>query len=409
MSRGNIWFISKYIAVPSDSAPGARGFELMREVVSAGYEVTLFAASPNHLTTTPEFPGRFLVETVDGVRICWIRTLDFRGAKSLRRILSWIHFELLLLFLPKRRFGRPDVVVASSLSLLSILTGIVFKRRYRARLIFEVRDIWPLTIQEEGDFSPKNPFVRALGLVERIGYRNADEIVGTMPNLGQHVGEVLGYSRTTHCIPMGIAERTVDALEPLPDGYREDYLVHDRFTIGYAGTIGITNALEPFFQAAAQLAEDPSLQFVLIGDGGLLKDYRDRYAHLPNLTFAPKIPRGAVASALAELDLLYLSVHKSRVWDYGMSLNKLMDYMLAAKPVIASYDGYPSMINEAKCGTFVPAGDAAALTEEIRRYAALSADERSEIGQRGRSWLLETRPYRILAEDYLELMFPPRP
>jgi len=378
----------------------------MRELAAHGYDVTIFAATPNHLAETPSFHGTHLVEVVDGVRICWIKTIPFEGPKSLRRILSWAHFEISLLMLRKHRFGRPDAIVASSLSLFSVLTGLVLRRRYWSRLVFEVRDIWPLTIVEEGGFSTRNPLVRALAVVERLGYERADAIVGTMPNLGEHVAQVVGRPRPTHCIPMGIAERSLAAPEALPTGYAETYLTYDRFTIGYAGTIGITNALEPFFSAAQALEHDPRFQFVLVGGGGLLTEYESRHSHLRNLTFAPKVPRGAVPNVLKECDLLYLSVHKSKVWDYGMSLNKLMDYMLAAKPVLASYDGFHSMINEADCGTFVPAGDVEALLKEIERYAAMSLPEREQMGQRGRDWLLENRTYDVLAGNYLEILFP---
>ncbi|HQZ84078.1 MAG TPA: glycosyltransferase family 4 protein [Actinomycetota bacterium] len=378
----------------------------MRGLAALGYDVTIFTGTPNHLAETPSFRGPHFVERVDGVEICWVKTVPFVGAKSMRRILSWIHFEISLFVLRKRRFGRPDAIVASSLSLFSVLTGLVLRRRYGCRLVFEVRDIWPLTIVEEGGFSSRNPLVRALGAVERLGYEKADAIVGTMPNLGMHVAKVVGRPRPTHCIPMGIAERTLSAPEALPPGYAESYLKHERFTIGYAGTVGITNALEPFFSAAEALEQDPRFQFVLVGGGGLLAEYQRRYAHLTNLTFAPKVARGAVPNILKEFDLLYLSVHKSKVWDYGMSLNKLMDYMLAAKPVVASYDGFPSMINEAACGSFIPAGDAEALAIELKRYASASPLERERMGKRGLDWLLANRTYELLAEHYAQILFP---
>ncbi len=127
---------------------------------------------------------------------------------------------------------------------------------------------------------------------------------------------------------------------------------------------------------------------------------------MTNLTFAPRVPKSQVHDFLTHCDLLYLSVHDSEVWDYGLSLNKLIDYMLAAKPIVASYSGYPSMINEAECGTFVPAADAVALRDEIRRFAEMPSDERTTMGERGRTWLLAQRTYRALAENYLTVLVP---
>ena len=104
--------------------------------------------------------------------------------------------------------------------------------------------------------------------------------------------------------------------------------------------------------------------------------------------------------------MLYFSVHNSEVWRYGQSLNKVIDYMLAGKPIVASYTGFPSMINEAQCGTYVPAGDEKSLKDEIIRYAQMSASERADIGARGREWILQNRTYSVLASDYLKILFP---
>jgi glycosyltransferase involved in cell wall biosynthesis len=77
--------------------------------------------------------------------------------------------------------------------------------------------------------------------------------------------------------------------------------------------------------------------------------------------------------------------------------------MLSGKPIIASYTGFPSMINEAGCGSFVPAGDANAMAAEIRRLQQLIESERREIGKKGREWILKNRRYASLAADYLEI------
>jgi glycosyltransferase involved in cell wall biosynthesis len=205
---------------------------------------------------------------------------------------------------------------------------------------------------------------------------------------------------------MGVASRTLGEPDPLPEGYREKHLASGRFTIGYAGTVGTSNALDVYFLAATAMRDDPRFQFLVVGDGDLLDGYKLQYAHLPNLTFGPKVARGSVPLVLAECDLLYVSMHHSRIWEFGLSLNKFIDYMLAARPIVASYDGFRSMINEADCGTFVPAGSVEALTAEIERYAAMSPAERDQIGQRGRRWLLRNRTYEALAEDYLQILFP---
>ena len=79
------------------------------------------------------------------------------------------------------------MIIVSSLSILTLLNGLYLKRKYNCKLIFEIRDIWPLSAIEFGGFDKKNIFIKLLKFVEYLGYKYSDHIVGTMPNLGKHV------------------------------------------------------------------------------------------------------------------------------------------------------------------------------------------------------------------------------
>ena len=377
---------------------------MMKELAQMGHRVTIITSDSNQLAEPPHLDADYLFQDVEAMQLCWVRTMKYSVAKSLRRILSWLHFEWRLLWLPRHKLPKPDVVVVSSLSLLTILNGLWWRMRYKCRLVFEVRDIWPLTITEEGGFKPSNPFVWGLALIERLGYKYADAIVGTMPNLGEHVQQVLGYPKTTHCIPMGVDVATFATPAALPVDYEKSYFPKDKFVVAHVGSIGITNALDTFLDCAEAMQDQPNIHFLVVGDGDLREIYQKKYEHLDNLTFGPKVSKAMVQTVLAKCDLLYFSVHVSKVWQYGQSLNKVIDYMMAGKPVVASYTGYPSMINEANCGTYVSAGDVTALKQEVERYSRMDFQERQLIGARGKAWLLENRSYPKLAKNYLDIM-----
>ncbi len=396
--------MSKYVAPPGSGTAGGRGYLLMKELAQMGHKVAIITSDSNQLAAPPHLETTYLFQQVDGIELCWVRTMKYSVAKSARRILSWLHFEWRLLWLPRHKLPKPDVVVVSSLSLLTVLNGLWWRLRYKCRLVFEVRDIWPLTITEEGGFKPSNPFVWGLSVIERLGYKHADAIVGTMPNLGEHVQQVLGYPKVTSCIPMGVDAATFAIPEALPVDYEATYFPKNKFVVAHVGSIGITNALDTFLECAEAMQDQPNIHFLIVGDGDLREAYREKYSHLDNLTFGTKVTKAMVQTVLAKCDLLYFSVHVSRVWQYGQSLNKVIDYMMAGKPVVASYTGYPSMINEASCGTYVPAGDVLALKEEVIRYAQMDAQERQLIGARGKAWLLENRNYPKLAKEYLGIL-----
>lgn len=399
------WYISKYFAPKTSTSPGGRGWFLVKESADMGYVPVVITSDSNNLADIPELKKHITIEKIESVQMVWLKTLKYGVAKSYLRILSWFHFEWNLLRMDVRQLPQPDTIVVSSLSLLTILNGIRLKRKFGCRLVFEVRDIWPLTITEEGGVSRRNPFVWFLSYVERLGYKNSDAIIGTMPNLEQHIREVSRSQVPVHCIPMGVAPEQVDTSQPLEEEFIERYLSSSSLKVVHAGTIGITNALEVFFEAAELLKHNPAIQFILVGDGALKQYYIEKYKHLPNLVFAPKVNKLQVQTVLGYCDIVYFSVFNSKVWQYGQSLNKVIDYMLSGKPIVASYSGYPSMINEAQCGTFVPAGEPQALADELMRLSKLSAEERNAIGQNGRTWLLKNRSYTQLTKEFVNILF----
>lgn len=399
--QGSIWYISKYVTPPYASRVGTRGFMLLREFARTGHSAVLITSDSNHLATPPSFPGSHFFEEVDGVVVGWVKTIKYDGARSLKRILSWFHFEWQLLRLPKTSLPKPDVIIVSSLSLLTVLTGLWLRRRYKCRLVFEVRDIWPLVLVEVGKVHPWHPLVVFLAWVERIGLRKADLVVGTMPNLAEHVATITEVKRPVVCIPHGIDPDLLKPPLPLPDQYASAYIPDGKFIICHAGSIGADNALQTLIECAKAMEGRADIHFLIVGEGYLKKQFQKQTEGCTNITFAPGVTKAAVQSVLERADVLYFAAHKSRIQQYGQSLNKVIDYMLAGKPIVASYSGYPSMVNEAACGVFVPVENVDALRAEFEKLALLSPAERRSMGERGRKWLLENRRFETLAQDYL--------
>ncbi len=397
-----IWYISKY-ASPLKYGFGTRHFYLAKEFNRLGGNTVIISSDSNHLVQIPRFSKRYFHEVIDGVETWWIRNVKYSGANSFRRILSWLDFELKLWLMPMHELPRPDVVIVSSLSPLTVVNGYLLKQKFGCKLIFEVRDIWPLTIIEEGGFSPWNPFVMILAWFEKFGYRHADVIVGTMPNLAEHVATVMGKTMNCVSVPFGYNPDLYNNLQNLPEDYITIHIPKGKFIVGYAGTIGLTNALETLIDCAIAMKDNERIHFLLLGDGDLLETLKAKVKGLSNISFAPKVRKEQVYAVLAYCNILYFSVKDSKVWRYGLSLNKLIDYMLAAKPIVASYNGYPSMVNEAQCGRFIPANDVAALRQTIKAYAIMRPEQLHEIGQRGKTWLINHRHYEKIAKDYYHL------
>ena len=105
---------------------------------------------------------------------------------------------------------------------------------------------------------------------------------------------------------------------------------------------------------------------------------------------------------LINCDILVNPWNDLKIYEYGVSPNKWIDYMYAAKPIIVPYNGYRSIINEANCGEFIETNNPKLLSETILKYSAMSKIELNEFGKRGKTYLLNNLTYNLLSEKYIK-------
>jgi len=398
-----ILIISKY-AFSKETGFETRLFALSRIFVKKGHQVSIISSVDNYFGSFPNHRKTYNHEMIDGISVTWIKSFQYKKTISLKRVFSWIDFEWKLLWTNTKVFNQPDVIIVSSLSLLTILNGIRLKKKFNCKLIFEIRDIWPLTLVEEGGYSESNPFVKVLSWIERCGYKKSDLTIGTMPNIAEHVNSVTKQNVKSACVPFGFHLEDYKQKQ-LTEEYKTDYgIPTNKFVIGYAGSIGLSNGLDTFINVIRRLKNNQQIHFVILGKGASRESYMNYLSDCSNVQFIAKVERHQVKNILANCDILYFAALKSKVWKYGWSPNKLIDYMISGKPVLASYSGYQSMINEANSGLFVPAEDEEALLDGIQVMYSMSSKELVAMGQRGKEWLIENRQWKTLADNYLSII-----
>jgi glycosyltransferase involved in cell wall biosynthesis len=131
----------------------------------------------------------------------------------------------------------------------------------------------------------------------------------------------------------------------------------------------------------------------------MLDIYRLKFQSCQRIKFIPPIPKNQVKSFIRQTDLCFDSID-SEIAKYGLSRNKWIDYMNAGKPIICSYSGFQSMINESGSGSFVEFGNVELLAKKILEYKHMSNELRTELGENGRKFLKESRLFPILAKQY---------
>ena len=250
-----VWIINQYGSTP-DTGLGGRHYYLATELAKLGYKVCLIASSSHHLLREkPVFQKQFKVQTAEGFDFIWVNMPRYGEAHSKMRVLNWFLFPLRILKLPSVIFDRPDAVLVSSPSPLAFLGAQRLAKKYSARLLFEVRDIWPLTLIEIGGYSPKNPLVRLMQWVEDRAYRDSDAVISNLKNSVDHMVSRGLPSEKFTWIPNGFSKDEVLNPEPLNSDVL-GLIPKNKFLVGYTGTFGLANDLSNLIEACLLYTSD---------------------------------------------------------------------------------------------------------------------------------------------------------
>ena len=433
----NILYLNHYAGSPALGME-YRPFYLAREWVRAGHRVQIVAADFSHVRARQPQAGD---EAIDGISYRWLPTPPYLGNGAGRvwniwRFLSqvWAQSQRLV-----REF-KPDVVIASSTYPMDIWVARRIARLSRehaeqrpderpdtrsekrsdkrsekrasgrsagAVLVFEVHDLWPLSPIELSGMSPRHPFIRLCQLAEDAAYRDADVVVSMLPKVQGHMAAHGLDLNKLHIVPNGI---TLDEWTGTPPPLQGDLarLIADqraagRTVVGYAGSMGLPNALDVLLDAAVLLKSE-AIAIVMVGDGHERARLAQRLVDegLANVNLLPPIPKAMIPSLLAQLDIAYIGWQRVPIYRFGIAPNKLMDYMMAGCSVLHSVDAGNDPVAESGCGQTVPPESAIAVADGLRRLAALPADERRAMGQRGRAFVLANHTYPVLARRFLD-------
>jgi len=372
-----------------------RHYFLGRQLIQQGNRVVIVSGSFSHLyRTPPRVDVPYVVESIDGITYCWVRVPSYQQPVSLGRLWNQVVFAWRLRSMPIDALPRPDAIVVSSPSLFPLPFARRWARRFASRLIFEVRDLWPLSLQELADLPVWHPLVLAMQLFESYGYRHAHSVVSLLPLARRHMeSHGMRHDKFVY-IPNGVDATERDSVPAAPPATRRD----DTFTVGYVGTLGLANAVADLIDAARMLQDRPNIRFVIIGDGNRKAALEAASASLPAVEFLGSVPKEEVPSYLAGLDACYIGLMREPLFRFGVSPNKLFEYMYAAKPIIYAIDSGNRPVEDAACGISVPAGSPPDIAAAIRHLADLSDEERRQLGENGREYAMREHNYARLAE-----------
>jgi len=410
----NIWILNHY-ATPPDTPGVTRHFDFARELVKRGHQVTIFAAGFSHRTRIEErLEGKqnYRRESIDGVEFIWLKTLPYYKGNDWRRVLNMLSYCFSVIPFGLRLKESPDIILASSPHLFAGLAGYILTKFKRTRFIFEVRDLWPRTFVEIGGYGEKNLVIKLLRVVEKFLYQRAKKIVVLLPNASEYIAGLGIPSNKIVYIPNGVSpERLSHSDINLPgelDKTISSLKSNGKLLVGYTGAHGIANALETIIEAARILQDRgvDKIYFLMVGDGpekGRLVAKTKNWG-LSNASFHDSIPKYAMPALLRTIDIAVRAGRQSGLSGYGISPNKVFDYMASAKPIIWTNNSANNPVAEANCGISVPPEDPQQMAEAIIELCDMSDNEWREMGMRGYEYVMKYHSVPVLTDRLLEVI-----
>lgn len=404
-----IWYVHPYAGGPGIGRY-SRPYFLAKNWIQSGHEATVFSSSYHHLLDTPQAEGEILVGKVP---YCFVKCPSYSG-NGFGRLwnmlrFSWNFFRNSSDYLEK--YGKPDVLVASSPHPYVFLATHFVAKKYRASSIFEVRDLWPLSLVELAGVSRFHPLIILTGWIERFAYKKANRVVSLLPNTFSHMaGRGISVDRWSY-IPNGI--EVEEAIHSDVDheciALAKKWSLNGDVVFLYAGALGRPNHLESLIEAVNILKRRGvcGIKSIIVGRGEQAAELKRKiqdYDLSREIEMFDQIPKKSVMRLMQMVDAGYISLRPEAIFRFGISPNKLFDYMLAELPVIFAVKAGNDPVAEAGCGFSAEPGSADDVANAMHKIFSLSRFQRKEMGKKGRSYVLAHHDYASLARAYLDLI-----
>ena len=374
-----IWLINHY-AVPPQYYPLARPSLFAKNLIAMGHEVTIIAASTVHNSNKNLIEGKEKVkkEVVDGIPYVYIKCSNYEG-NGINRVINILEYARKLPSVCKT-LEKPDAIVATSFDPISCYKGIKIANKYGITGVAEIADLWPETLVEYSGVSRKHPLVLFLRRIEKNIYLKADSIVYTAAGEYEYIVEQ-GWQQEIPKEKVAYINNGID-LE-LFDYNKNTFVTADTdldddsiFKVIYTGSIRRVNNLGGVLDVAKEI-KNPQIQFLIWGDGDelpmLKKRLRDE--NITNVVFKGKVEKKYIPYITSRANLNYAHNSASPLFKYGLSFNKIFDYLAAGKPILCDFPSNYNPVIMGNAGVAVDTADPKDIARKIEEFVNMDSEQ----------------------------------
>ncbi len=406
-----ILYVSQHYP-PEMGALAGRAAELSRRWALLGHRASVLTAFPNHPTgvVIPEyrykFKRLFYREQVDGVDVVRTWLLPYPNRRPIERVLNYGSF-CISASVRGAFLERPDVVIGTSPPLPIAIAWYNVARIKRVPFIFEVRDLWPESLEGVGLGAEHSRIYKTVAAIVRFLYKHSDHIVVVTPAFKEYLNSTWGVPLEKMSIVVnGVETDRFTPASPSREILGGFGVPEGKFIASYIGTMGMAHGLETVLEVAQILRESsPEIVLLLVGEGGNREDLvRIALEHqLNNVIFTGQQPREKIPAIINSSDVCLALLKNQEVFKTVIP-TKMLEFMSCGRPVVLGVGGQAEKIlREAGAGISVEAENSSAIAEAIRAMFR-DRDLRERSGRNGRAYILANMSRERTARHYLDVL-----
>ena len=399
-----IWILNHY-----GNLDGHRHYELGKKMTQLGYKVCVIASSYNATKKAYIYDEEIHCEDVhNGLTYVWLQTKPKFVGSGVKRILNMFGYVRLV----KKYYRQiinitsvPNYVIGSSVHPLAWEAAYYVSKKTGAKFIAEMRDTWPESMEQILGISRKHPVVIFFDNITKRAMKRCELFVGTTKKMNVYPQKRYGIEVKDYIwIPNGYNVDEITVCEETVSKELIDF-VKNNWCITYAGSVSKSEGMEYLVDVIELVNQKYKLpvKFIILGDGAqrkwMEKEVEDR--KLNNVMFYGRVDKNSVRCVLKYSKLCVAPARFGELAQYGLSMNKLNDYLYSETPVLLTCD-YFNVVKDSGAGESLPSDDKEAFVDAIYKYYNMPDEEREAIGKRGRIEIENNYSMSILAKKYID-------
>ena len=291
-----------------------------------GHRVTIITSSHNKSTESKENTKN------KEYQIVYAYSTKKMKKSTIHRLLNNFLFGLTSFFKALIKTKKVDVVVTTSPPPLISIFGYWIAKIKKAKLVYDVRDIWPDVAIEMESFKKGSFYDKVFSVIAKFMYKHSDIITTVTPGKVTKIEKYVDNAKKVKYIPNGYDENLTKF--EIDMKLVEKYHLKDKFTIVYIGNVGLAQNLDALVNLAQNNKNNSNMQFLVFGEGAYKKQLEDKIKQLDlnNISLEGKIDYSKVHTILKYSRISFISLKNTKMTDSVPT--KMFDALGVGCPVL---------------------------------------------------------------------------